>query len=250
MKFDSLYQNKTLVGLSTEHNDVLFFFGTRDCDEAFLKSHFSNLTFSRVQQFHSDVFVEVIESDALAGAIPREADAQWTSLSNNALLISTADCLPILISGPRFIAAVHAGWRGIKSEILVKTLNHLSDRYKFSGAELTICIGPYIHIENFEVDRELAHEFLQLYDSYFRLPLALSPELRRELVLPQVDNDQKAFVDLSALALAQLALFGTPASKITDVKINTYSSMSYASFRRDKTVGRNFSFVARRPGKV
>ena len=53
-----------------------------------------------------------------------EFDALITDLPGLALVVSTADCLPILIHDPvrRAVAAVHAGWRGTAKRIAAQAL--------------------------------------------------------------------------------------------------------------------------------
>ncbi len=236
------------LGLVAEDKTSIYFFGTRHCGETELRQLFSGLEFSRTQQVHGSDWAESkpVHIGQMAPSV--KADAQWSQSENLGLIVSTADCLPILISGPNFVAAVHAGWRGVKNEIVLKGLTQLQKKYSFRGDELTVCIGPHIHAENFEVDRELAQDFSQLYDSYFDQYSHLTAAMRTDVVLPHSSN-QKAYVNLLAVALAQLGAFGIPRQNIADVKVNTYTSADYSSFRRDKAVGRNFSFVARRPRK-
>ncbi|MEZ4820015.1 MAG: laccase domain-containing protein [Bdellovibrionota bacterium] len=55
--------------------------------------------------------------------------------------IGTADCLPILITDhkPPFVAAIHAGWRGLAKKIISKTLNHIT-----YDNDILALIGPCI----------------------------------------------------------------------------------------------------------
>ncbi|MBV8202521.1 MAG: polyphenol oxidase family protein, partial [Acidobacteria bacterium] len=46
-----------------------------------------------------------------------EGDALVSRGSGLALSIVTADCVPVLLAGPRAIAAAHAGWRGIAAGV-------------------------------------------------------------------------------------------------------------------------------------
>jgi polyphenol oxidase len=53
-----------------------------------------------------------------APAEPQDADGQATTLRDTALLVLTADCLPIALVGPDAVAIVHAGWRGLASGVI------------------------------------------------------------------------------------------------------------------------------------
>jgi len=73
------------------------------------------------------------------GAIS-EADGQATAEGGLALLVLTADCLPVAVIGRRAVAMLHAGWRGLATGILengVRTLRELGD-----VGELHAAIGP------------------------------------------------------------------------------------------------------------
>ncbi len=49
---------------------------------------------------------------------PAEEDGQATSRRDVAALVFVADCLPVLLTSPGGVAALHAGWRGLASGIL------------------------------------------------------------------------------------------------------------------------------------
>ena len=77
------------------------------------------------------------------------------------LAIRTADCLPILIADPkkRAVAAIHAGWRGVVSEIAPKAINAMSRQFDSKPEDLVIAIGPGIGACCFEVGPEVAVQF-------------------------------------------------------------------------------------------
>jgi hypothetical protein len=71
-----------------------------------------------------------------------------------ALVVSTADCLPILIHDPvrKAVAAVHAGWRGTAKGITVQALGAMRAAYGTDPADCRAAIGPGIRRCCFEVD--------------------------------------------------------------------------------------------------
>ena len=81
-----------------------------------------------------------------------QSDGIYTSFNKIALVVKTADCMPILIKNNNFIAAVHAGWRGIKKNIIELTLNRLGN-----GGE--IYIGPHAKSCCYEVKSDVAKYF-------------------------------------------------------------------------------------------
>lgn len=99
-----------------------------------------------------------IDSVSAAGASARlHADACYTRDSGTACAILTADCLPVLLcdDSAQWIAAAHAGWRGLANGILEKTLESYSGKPEHLTAYLGPCIGP----EAFEVGAEVKDAF-------------------------------------------------------------------------------------------
>src|SRR5579863_8246013 len=73
-----------------------------------------------LQQIHSGVALVADRAEGCVGP----GDALLTGQAGWTLSVRTADCFPVLLADPvrRAVAAVHAGWRGIASEILTGTL--------------------------------------------------------------------------------------------------------------------------------
>lgn len=93
-----------------------------------------------------------------------EVDGLWTAEPGTALVIRTADCLPIVLwDGERkLLGAVHAGWRGSLGGItgeLVRTLLRAGAR----PDRLEGWIGPRIGVENYEVSEALVRQFIETW---------------------------------------------------------------------------------------
>lgn len=106
----------------------------------------------RVQQVHGDGVLVVDRGLAWREGLPH--DAMVTSLPGHALVISTADCLPILLFDPRrrAIGAVHAGWRSTVKRIAEKTMNTMVEVYDTDPGDVIAAIGPGIGVCCYEVD--------------------------------------------------------------------------------------------------
>jgi YfiH family protein len=107
----------------------------------------------RAQQIHGDS-VAVVEDATDATLVP-VADALVTSRPDCALLVFTADCVPILLAradGGR-VAAVHAGWRGLVAGVILRALEHMGE------GQLVAAIGPCLSLERFEVGPEVVEPF-------------------------------------------------------------------------------------------
>lgn len=98
-----------------------------------------------------------------------EADACYTRERGVACTIMVADCLPVLFTDRQgsFVAAAHAGWRGLAGvggpgvlEALCKRISMLSLDDSASGAmEIIAWLGPCIGPEAFEVGSEVKAAF-------------------------------------------------------------------------------------------
>jgi hypothetical protein len=115
----------------------------------------------RVKQVHGDGVLAVDESLVSRDGFPQvvvdegyEYDALVTNLPGLALVVTTADCLPLLIHDPirGAVAAVHAGWRGTAKRIAARTLAAMAAAYGTEPADCLVAIGPGIRGCCYEVD--------------------------------------------------------------------------------------------------
>lgn len=108
------------------------------------------------KQIHSDRIL-VVESAGPQG----EGDALISNAPGIGLAIRTADCLPILIADPknRAVAAVHAGWRGVVSEITSKAVDAMCRQFGSDPEDLVVAIGPGISGCCFEVGPDVSAQF-------------------------------------------------------------------------------------------
>ena len=84
--------------------------------------------------------------------------------------ISTADCVPLLMSDPEagVIAAVHSGWRGTVKRIGANAVEAMT-RLGASPEKIVCVLGPYIHTEAYEVGPELIDTFIKEFGSRAKL---------------------------------------------------------------------------------
>lgn len=115
----------------------------------------------RVRQVHGDAVLAVDEALERKPGFPRALldegyryDALVTDRPALALVVSTADCVPILIADGRrrAIAAVHAGWRSTVRRIAERAVEALKGRYGTDPADCVAAIGPGIGGCCYEVD--------------------------------------------------------------------------------------------------
>jgi YfiH family protein len=216
------FQNN--IGFGYQDSEILVFFGNKNGEHPALEKEFPDFQFLRVKQTHSDIFVE-------ASTDLKDADAHGTAEKNKALLIATADCMPIMIycEQTRRAAAVHAGWRGVANGILEKTLNQLI----FTGSDLKqfrIFCGPSIQQNSFEVDRDV-----------FDLIKQKSRSSRPESYSYQ--KNSKFYVNLNQIAQNQIMHTSGCMNSVFST-IDTKTDENYYSYRRGKLRSeRNLSFI-------
>jgi polyphenol oxidase len=84
-------------------------------------------------------------------------DGLWTGAQGQAMLLLTADCLPVALArangGPPALAILHAGWRGLLAGIVE------SGAAALRPAKLAAAIGPGIGPCCYEVGPEVADPF-------------------------------------------------------------------------------------------
>ena len=172
-----------------------------------------------LNQSHSNISIELPSDD-------RDADASYTTHNKVVCSIRTADCMPLLITDEAgsFVAAIHAGWRGLASSIIENTLKKINAKGKF-----IVWIGPHISQEFFEVGADVRNIFLgndSSTDEAFR-------------------HGENGKYFLSMLKVAQLKLHSLGVEKIYITKnFCTYKNANnYYSYRRDASKERMTSLI-------
>jgi YfiH family protein len=194
--------------------------------ESSLPETYPELEFLKLHQIHSDKVLP-------ASSELHQADGHWTRNTKQALLIQTADCMPIVMLGPATVYALHAGWRGIEqniigaaSQVMRQNLDKPEDFYVF--------IGPHIQKESFEVGKDVAARLLAALPKGFE-------DAKARALLKHPENS-KAFVDLNVISKAQLGASGFDLNKTWISETDTVLDQNYHSYRREKSSGRQCSF--------
>lgn len=206
------------------------FWGNRHFSTDFLPKSFANLHLYSLRQIHSNKVIP-------AQPDRPTADGHWTTESNLALAIITADCLPVfLVAGslPQpTIIGLHAGWKGLVGGIFSQAMaatQHLG----IPPHEWTAFIGPHIQKESFLFSRSDLEPFVAEAQR-----LAISES---EFISPSPWPVDKVHVDLKLLAQRQLEHLGLSPESIWLSSVNTFTSPEHHSYRRDKeTHGRQVS---------
>lgn len=220
--------NETTLGFEITTPAGMFFFGKKDANRDAVMAAY-DFKWARIKQTHSDIIVQSPTADLV------EADAHWARERGLALTITTADCGPILLMDAKrgFVAAVHAGWRGVASRIVPKTIATLA-REGVPSRELYAVIGPHIQWPSFEVGDDVKDQLLAACDE------------TNELIVHQKPGE-KPHVDLNAIMKSQLQGCGLPPDQVFDLHFDTMADPRFHSYRRDREKsGRQISFAVLR----
>jgi YfiH family protein len=147
-----------------------------------------------------------------------------------ALVITIADCVPILLFDPiqKAIGAVHAGWRGTANAIVKRALYMMQEEFKTDPELVLVFIGPSAGVCCYEVSEEVAVNF-------------------ENKIVPY--NTGKIFIDLKKENASQLKQLGVVAGNI---EISTHCTICekhlFHSYRRDgKNAGRMMAVICLNP---
>ena len=105
----------------------------------------------RVRQVHGCDVVNVGAGRELAAG--QAADALVSTDGTRPVAVAVADCVPVLLADRRrrAVAAVHAGWRGTASRVVVATVQAL-ERAGVGALDLVAAVGPSIGPCCYQVD--------------------------------------------------------------------------------------------------
>lgn len=176
------------------------------------------------QQVHS-ADVKIVEEPGYY----RGFDGLITNKKNVFLIVSTADCFPVMIydKSKQVIAGIHSGWRGTQKAIVTNAIDMMSKEFNSSTDDMLVYIGPGISKDKFETGSDVAN----LFDSRYR-----------------TEANGKYFIDIKQIILDQLKEKGIPGNNIESSELCSYGSSGYLhSYRRDRDKsGRMFSVIGMR----
>lgn len=161
-------------------------------------------------------------------SVDTTADAAYSSSKSHFCAVMTADCVPILLcdeSGEQ-VAAVHAGWKGLETNIITNAVGHFS----CNANKLIAWIGPAISGACYEVDAQLASKFSHI-----------------DGAIANSTNKGKYLLDLPLVAQMQLQQTGV--GDITQSNLCTYTderrfySHRRATHQNKRTTGRMVSVI-------
>ncbi len=154
-------------------------------------------------------------------------DALMTADAGVGLVIWTADCVPILITGDGVVAAVHSGWRGSVADIAGAVIRRFEVEYGVPPHHLRAILGPAISGPQYEVSREVIDGL-------------------RQFDLDETRWRQERQIDLRGFLAARLEDLGLESTMIGVAGPCTALTPELASYRRDGVgAGRQWSIIYR-----
>lgn len=164
--------------------------------------------FLKVKQIHSDIVVSEDQCQT-------EVEADGIGGSNSIpKAILTADCVPLVLIGPDAHVVIHAGWRGLAQNILMnEMIKKINPTYAF--------IGPHIRPEHYQVQADFLPNFPDFPEAFG-------------------DGHGNIYFNLASVATKQLST-SYPGIVIEDCGLCTFSNQKFHSYRRNKTIDRNWN---------
>lgn len=175
-----------------------------------------------MNQVHGTEIVEVQHMSALlpnGDALLHNSDALVTRVPGLRLMVKTADCIPLVMADCEagWVAAVHAGWRGLTAEIVPKVLAFLQKK-GCHMERIKVGIGPS----------------LGLCCSIFSQPYQEIPK-KYHWAIREPSRKGRGTVDLNAILEKQLEQAGIVPKNVDWMKVCTACSPDWFSWRRDQT---------------
>jgi len=157
-------------------------------------------------------------------------DAIITQRKGYYLFLKTADCNPILFFNTKVkvIGAIHAGWKGIHSKIITKTIELAQKKYQMPLESTKFVIGPSIRSCCYEVKNDLVETFEKEFkntDNFFI-------NRGKNIHFDQIEAINQEFNNL-----------GIKEENIEIIDQCTHCSEGFFSYRKDGTELRNISFI-------
>jgi YfiH family protein len=148
------------------------------------------------------------------GGMYDRCDALITSRRGLGLVVTIADCVPILLYDTKnhVIASVHAGWRGSAEKIVRVASSMLKENFETNPKDLVAWIGPSAGPCCYEVGRDVATQFTGT---------------------TSIQREEKWYLDLKEENRNQLLCEGLLVDNLECSTLCTICSPTMQSYRRD-----------------
>jgi len=170
---------------------------------------------------HGTKITTVNRSNFCHGAVSKNdmlvSEVLVTQEKELALMLLTADCLPVSLYDPvtETIALAHFSRKTISKMLPQKTISFLQKQFSVDPTNFVVHIGPYIHTESY----------------FFPLP---QPDMLPAIAPFVTKTDTHAHIDLVSACNTQLTQAGVTTSNIAISHTNTATSPNHFSHHQNK----------------
>lgn len=201
---------------------VLHAFGTRAEPIGSLVRDVFERSRPQWKQVHGVGVAELVAPGQACG----DVDALWARGAGLPAAVWTADCVPVLLARADggAVAAIHAGWRGLRARIV----SEFFERAGVRPADWVACVGPAIGPCCYEVSVELAQDFASTF----------GPQWVKGRILDLPGIQEQELRDLG-LARTEVLRHCTRCTRDSD------GASAFESFRRDASKARQGSVILR-----
>lgn len=166
-----------------------------------------------------------------------KADAAVTEDPATLLVVSVADCLPVLLHDPvtGAVGAAHCGWRGTVAGLAASVVQRMRSDFGSQPRDLRVLFGPGVAGACYQVGSEVVERFAA---AGFPDEVAWAD-----------GSAGKYRLDIKAANRFSLEQAGVPATNIVDPELCTHCQPErFYSYRRDGGVtGRHWAFISPAP---
>lgn len=197
-----------------------------------------DLRLTSVWQVHGDG-VKSVKTDGDIENTEEKYDALVSNRAGIVAGVKTADCVPVLIgdAATGAYAAIHAGWRGTVTSIVVRAVEKLQKNYGSEPKDMIAAIGPAAGCKNYEIGVDVIDAFEAAFKPAGKY---YSPT-----------SEGHAMIDLHLANADQLIACGVPAGNIYTAPYCTMERIDlFFSYRVEKKLygktGRLMSVIGRK----
>lgn len=180
------------------------------------------------QQTHG-TSVAMVDASHIVGnrrpMVSPEADALVTRRPGIFLLLTFADCVPLLLYDPvqRAMGLAHAGWRGTVGKVALETVRAMERSFGSRPADIVAGIGPSIGPCCYQVGEEVAQEMADAFPS--------SPGL-------VAVRDRRCYLDLRQANLEALREAGVRQTEVVALCTACHTDLFFSHRAEGGTTGR------------
>lgn len=175
-----------------------------------------------VEQVHGATVIDVYRGLAETGDI-KTADAMITDVPSIALIIRTADCVPVLLVDEvkGVIAIAHTGWKGVLAGVLGVVIERMQKQYGCVSSDVRVMMGPSICGRHYDVST-VPDDRVSRFEKQFNVNDGVV-----------IRDGSSVRLDLPQACLVQCRRFGVPTVDISLPAACTFEDTQWPSHRRE-----------------